>query len=35
MADFSKFLTSKKTFSVFMEVKDFFKADDVQFINLK
>lgn len=32
MADYSKFLISKKTFSVFMEVKDFFKSDEVQFI---
>ena len=35
MADYSKFLVSKKTFSIFMEVKDFFKFDDVQFVNLK
>lgn len=32
MADYSKFLTSKKTFSIFMDVKDFFKSDDIQFI---
>jgi len=32
MADYSKFLISKKTFSVFMDVKDFFKADDMDFV---
>jgi len=32
MADYSKFLISKKTFSIFMDVKDFFKADDIDFV---
>lgn len=32
MADYSKFLVSKKTFSIFMDVKDFFKADDIDFV---
>jgi hypothetical protein len=32
MADYSKFLVSKKTFSIFMDVKDFFKGDATDFI---
>ena len=32
MGDYSKFLVSKKTSSIFMDVKDFFEVDDIHFV---
>jgi len=32
MGDYSKFLISKKTFSIFKDVKNFFNLDDFQFL---